>query len=194
MKLQQSDRVDLGRRGISQAEVARQLRFFARPPAWVTLDGPCTAGDGITQVGVGDAARFTRTFEAARLMGRCAKFVPASGVASRMFTALISARDRVNPMTRDALVLAADAGDADARQALVFGENIQRFAFFPSLASAMADAGLDATTLAASGSYAQLVEYLVDGVGLGYAARPKGLLDFHVTAGESRTPLEEHLI
>ena len=194
MILQRSDRVDLARRGIGQAEVARQLGFFARPPAWVTLDGPCTPGDGITQIGVGDAARFTRAFEAARLVGRCGKFVPASGAANRMFTALISARDRVNPMTRDALVLAAEAGDADARQALVFGENVQRFAFFPSLASAMADAGLDATTLAASGSYTQLVEYLVDGIGLGYAARPKGLLDFHVTAGESRTPLEEHLI
>ena len=128
------------------------------------------------------------------MAGRCAKFVPASGAASRMFTALISARGRVDPMTRDALALAAEAGDDDARQALAFGDNIRRFAFFPALAAAMGDAGLDATSLADRGVYGPLVEYLVGSVGLGYAARPKGLLDFHVCGDGSRTPLEAHLI
>jgi hypothetical protein len=97
-------------------------------------------------------------------------------------------------MTRDGLAQAAEAGDADARDARFFGENVERFAFFPALAAAMQDAGLDARALAAAGRYDQLVDYLVGDVGLGYAARPKGLLAFHVCGTGSRTALQAHLV
>jgi hypothetical protein len=97
-------------------------------------------------------------------------------------------------MTHDGLALAARAGDDDAADALFFGENVERFAFFAELAAVMQDAGLDARALARAGRYDQLVDYLVDDIGLGYAARPKGLLAFHVSDTGSRTALQAHLV
>ena len=192
--MRQRDEADLMARGITEAELARHLRFFARPPAWVPLDRPCGVGDGIRQIGVAEAARYGDVFDEARRAGRCMTFVPASGAASRMFSGLTNARARVDPMTRDALAVASARGDAEARDALAFGENVERFPFFSVLAAVMADAGLDAQALASAGRYDELVEYLVGDAGLAYAARPKGLLPFHVSGGECRTALEAHLV
>lgn len=194
MSTRELDQADLARRGIAESELARQLRCFARPRAWVKLEKPCRPGDGIRQMEPGEASACEQAFDDARLAGRCMTFVPASGAASRMFSGLRRARARVSPMTRDGLALAARAGDVDATDALFFGENVERFAFFPALAAVMRDAGLDARALADAGRYDQLVEYLVGDVGLGYAARPKGLLAFHVDGTGSRTALQSHLV
>ena len=194
MTRRELDQADLARRGITESELARQLGCFARPLAWVRLEQPCRPGDGIRQLRPDEVARCERAFDAARLDGRCMTFVPASGAASRMFSGLNRARARVRPMTRDGLAQAARAGDADASDALFFGANVERFAFFPALAAAMQDAGFDARALAAAGRYDQLVDYLVGDVGLGYAARPKGLLAFHVSDSGSRTALQAHLV
>ena len=194
MRVREVDRADLAARGIAEAELVRQLGFFARPPGWVPLDRPCGVGDGITQLGLAEAARYGDAFDEGRLAGRCTIFVPASGAASRMFSGLVSARARVDPMTRDALSSAARGGDAGAQGALDFGENLERFPFFPLLAAVMSDAGLDVHALAAAGHYRPFVDYLIGDAGLGYAARPKGLLPFHVSGTGSRTALEAHLV
>ncbi len=189
-----SDRADLDRRGLNEAELARQLRLFADPPPPITLDRPCRLGDGIAQIDPGVADDYVRAHEAAQCNGRCQKFVPASGAATRMFQTLLNLRARFPSLTATALSRATDTGDDDARDVLAFVTQLDRFAFFPALARTLATRGLDADALVDNGTYDELVSGLLDDSGLGYAALPKGLLDFHRSAGDIRTPFEEQLL
>ena len=110
-----------------------------------------------------------------------------------MFKALLSVGTRMSP-TREVLARAAESGDAEAGEALAFGANIKQFAFFPALAETMAEVGSNAEALAGSGQFGDLIEYLVDIRGLGYAVLPKGLLHFHRVGDDVRTPFEEQLV
>ena len=189
-----SDRADLERRGISDAALTRQLRLFRAPPTPVTLARPCRLDDGIIRIDPDLAERYCLAHETAQRAGRCVKFVPASGAATRMFKALLSVRARLPALTQAVLSRAAGQGDRDARAALEFVTGLRRFAFFPSLAGTLAAAGLDAEALIAGGAYAPAIDCLLDEPGLGYAARPKGLLEFHRVADAVRTPFEEQLV
>ena len=191
--LRPADRADLERRGIGDAALTRQLRLFSDPPPAVALARPCRLDDGIIRIDAARAERYCLAHADAQSAGRCMKFVPASGAATRMFKALLSVRARLPALTRTALSRAAAPGDGDARAAFEFVNGLHRFAFFPALARAMAAAGLDAEAECAGGTYDRVVACLLDEPGLGYAARPKGLLDFHRTGDVVRTPFEEQL-
>lgn len=182
--LDQADRAQLAALGISEEEVARQLRLFAEPPPAPVLDRPCTIGDGIVRLD--DAARRAAelAYERAVADDRLLKFVPASGAASRMCQALLAVRKGDGPLTRAALERCEAAGDRDAREALIFVDNLSRFAFADALA-AFRGRGDDVTGLLAA---------LLDGDGLNYAAQPKGLVAFHRYPDGSRTAFEEHLV
>jgi hypothetical protein len=180
----QADRAQLAALGISEAEVARQLRLFAEPPPAAVLDRPCTIGDGIAVLDAATRQSALRAYERAAAQGRVLKFVPASGAATRMFQSLMSVRGGAPPLTRDGLERRAAAGDANAREVLTFADNLPRFAFAAALRAA-ADGHGDLTHLLAA---------LLDADGLDYAALPKGLLLFHRYPDGSRTAFEEHLV
>src|SRR5690349_10746548 len=104
------------KRGASPEELERQLALFRRPPEPVLLDRPATAGDGILRLdGSQDESLAARASRAAA-EGRIARFVPASGAASRMFKALSTVLN-AGLLTRDALRAKAASGDADAEEA-----------------------------------------------------------------------------
>ena len=189
-----ADRADLERRGISDAALIRQLRLFSDPPPAVTLARPCRLDDGIVRFDPARAERYYLAHADAQRGGRCMKFVPASGAATRMFKALLSVRARLPALTRTALSHAAGQGDGDARAALEFVNGLHRFAFFPAVSRTLAANGLDAEAQIAGGAYDALISCLLDEPGLGCAARPKGLLDFHRTGDVVRTPFEEQLV
>lgn len=83
--LKPSDTKDLESHGIAPEEARRQLALLAHPPAPRELLRPCTPGDGILIVEETWQASFVENFKHAAAAGRVAKFVPASGAASRMF-------------------------------------------------------------------------------------------------------------
>jgi hypothetical protein len=179
-----ADRVQLAALGISEEEVARQVRLFTEPPPAPRLDRPCTTGDGIAVLDQAARQAAVQAYEHAAAQGRLLKFVPASGAATRMFQSLLTVRNASGELSRNALERRAAAGDADAREVLTFADNLPRFAFAEALAAAAGGRGELADVLAA----------LLDADGLDYAARPKGLLLFHRYPDGSRTAFEEHLV
>src|SRR6478752_2935972 len=85
------DLAQLESHGVPEAEARRQLQLLANPPAAMKLVRPCTVGDGVLRL---DAAAQTEAERlGAELLGkaRAARFVPASGAATRMFKELLAA-------------------------------------------------------------------------------------------------------
>ncbi len=181
-------------RGISESEARRQVALLSRPPAYAVLDRPCTIGDGIGAVPDEDLASLYGLHREAADEGRCSKFVPASGAASRMFGDLLHYRNAASPP--DAAVLEADirSGSREARALRTFIESVHDFAFAGDLARAVGRAGGDLDRLVGSGRYGPVLEGLLSEDGLDCSRLPKGLIPFHAYADGSRTPFEEHLV
>src|SRR5882672_3593328 len=154
----------LRERGISEDEANRQLALLAAPAAYVELVRPCRLEDGIETVPRERHQPLIRLHEEAARQGRCSKFVPASGAATRMFQDVLTGR-----------------GVA----ALL--EGIERLAFVDDVRAELAFRGYDLDVLRGAGSGAEVVDALLGADGLGYATIPKGLLPFHRYASGART-------
>ena len=190
----QADRAQLAELGICAEEVARQQRLFVDPPPATVLDRPCTIGDGITVLGDADRPAAFQAHARAAAAGRLLKFLPASGAATRMFQALLAARESDRSVSRSALERRAAAGDAAAREVLALADHLPRFAFADELAAVVVRQGHDLANLLARGDVGAVLSALLDPDGLDYARLPKGLLLFHRYADGNRTAFEEHLL
>ena len=175
-------------RGISPERAAGYLATFAAGMPYAALDRPCTRGDGITVLDDAELERLCRRGEEAAWAGRCTKFVPASGAATRMFQALRAARDRAS----DAAATADDLRDV-AEEPREFMNRLEEFAFYPDLEAKLEDKGMRLQPLRGAGRFREILDCLLEPAGLGYAGLPKGLIPFHRHPGECRTPVAEHL-
>lgn len=193
MKWTAADKKQIRKQGASTEAVQRQIRLFANPPPAPVLDRPATVGDGIRKLSASEVKSYAAKGKRSQARGRHMKFVPASGAASRMFQSLLALKQRGIPLTRSSVAQAA-ANDADAKQALVFIDYWDRFAFSDALRDAMRKRGLDANACAARGEFEPIIRHLLEPEGLGYAHLPKALILFHREGKEARTALEEHWV
>jgi hypothetical protein len=179
--LNDRDRAQIDRMGISAGELERQVALFRSPPPGARLVRCCQVGDGVRVVGDEEQPLLLETWAEASRAGRFTKFVPASGAASRMFKSLSAFLDGP-PGDADLL---AESGNADARDVVTFRDNLDRFAF-----------SVPATRSTATGDdpARALVRAVLAADGLALADKPKGLIPFHLAAGSPRTAFEEHLV
>ncbi len=189
----EDDRRQMQALGITEAEVREQLRTFEKSSYFMRLHRPCTVGDGIHRITDSEVKAYCQIQEQAAKEGRCQKFVPASGAASRMFQDLCQYHYLYPSHRREEILAQAQAGDPVAQAFIPFLEGLRRFAFFADLQEIMARKGIDMESLLQGGRHAELVPYLLTEAGLNYGALPKGLLKFHHHPSGSRTAFEEHL-
>jgi hypothetical protein len=167
-------------KGINVQEVLRQLEAFRRGAKPVRLIGPTRLGDGIVQIPLDEREALISLHEQAAKRGRMLKFVPASGVASRMFKDWYSWYQK---------------GDVDSAEgAIKFFEDIVKFAFYEDLRKVMALEGEDVERCIHEGRCADILEFILTPRGLNYAWLSKALLKFHIYPEQTRTALEEHLV
>lgn len=159
--------------GISPAEVQRQLELFRRPPPPARLLGPCILGDGIVRLTETEQERFIERWQTVARRRGLAKFVPASGAATRMFKDLTASASPTEARANSAAERLVDA--------------LPRFAFSERLAGTLDDSG--ATPVQAEA----VVRALLGPAGLGYGAAPKGLILFHRYPGGPRTAMEDQI-
>jgi hypothetical protein len=166
-------------RGITEPEARRQAALLASPPAPVRLSRPCVVGDGILRLdAAAQAAAEARGAELLRA-SKAAKFVPASGAATRMFKDLLAALDQAATMPPPVVAELLKQPD--------------RFAFYAAWKEALGDRDDKAFNLRlANGGWREALKALLFRPGLDYAALPKAFLDFHIHEGRVRTALEEH--
>ena len=164
-------------RGSSVQTVEQQVERFKQGFPWMKIVAPATPERGIQVLDEAAVEAAAKYYDGAAINGKC-KFVPASGAASRMFKDLFSGLD----------ALKAGKELADDAPAAKFVDQIQSFAFYtPELFG-------EQTCKCPEYRQSVLSKTLTD-EGLGYGAKPKGVLKFHkYSDGEIRTAFAEHLI
>lgn len=182
---EKSDLDQLAAKGIAPETVEAQLRRFATGFPFLRLSDSARPGKGILILGEADEADALACWE--RYLaegGDVAKFVPASGAASRMFKALYAF---VNSG-------AETAGPGTPVAALI--DNLDRLPFAEELDVACRTLyGKDARELSSEGRHKDIVSAIISDKGMNYGELPKALLAFHrYPDGTTRTPLEEHLM
>jgi hypothetical protein len=188
MRFTESDLTQIRAHGLDADAVTGQLARFASGFSPLHLDRACTPGDGITRISDGEATALIAASDTAAAAGRVAKFVPASGAASRMFKDLMAiAADPEG----DARI--ADTADTGAAAARVFLARLDDFAFIGALGEVLAARGEDLGTLRAAGGGCRIITAALGPDGLDMARLPKGLLAFHQHADCPHTAAADHL-
>ena len=163
----QNDIAQIEARGLSLAEVERQIENFRNGFPALPVRRAASVGDGILRLDDEALKLAEERYEAKRGELRTVKFVPASGAATRMFKELF---EYVNDDKRtpgiDKLIV-----------------NLEKFAFFPELAKYLKPQIDDKDVVR---------NIIIDG--LEYGAKPKGLVTFHAYKEGNRKPVEEHLV
>lgn len=170
--------------GLTKEQAESQMARFATGFPYLKLAASATVGNGIQ--------RLTPDEEQAAILrwqqylvdgGEVAKFVPASGAASRMFKALYAFADG------DEMTAKADSPVGQLLAAL------DKLPFIAELDAACNNLyGANAAALYADGRHRDIVKAIISPDGMNYGSLPKGLLTFHKYADyTTRTPLEEHL-
>lgn len=172
--LTETDKLDLAKRGKTAEETEQQLAMIARGFAPAAVRRAATVGDGIARLTEEETAALASEYDSRLANGLAvAKFVPASGAASRMFKPLHQ----------------YNGAEADSKTKMeseepwnTFFGRLNDFAFADQLEALSPKSNADRVAL------------LLNDNGLAYGSHPKGLVAFHKYAdGTVRTAAEEHL-
>jgi hypothetical protein len=189
----EAQKAQLRERGISEDEARRQLALLDAKAAYAEIDRPCRLEDGIEAIPPERQEELILLHEESARQGRCSKFVPASGAATRMFQDLLACRAERGALDRGWLDAACARGRGEAVALRAFVEGLPQFALAGALDATLRARG-GSLMASAAGPYRPLLDALLDDDGLGYARRAKGLLPFHAAADGARTAFDEHLI
>lgn len=179
--------------GISEESVRAQWHRLEKGIPYVQLEEACSIGNGITSIAESEFDELLALHRTASEEGRCSKFVPASGAASRMFGAPITLYHHHHTLHRSDIEKLASS-DSMHRDVLHLMDHLRQFAFFEALEKSLMEHGHSCEKLLESGEYGLLLKHLLYEPGLNYAHAPKALLQFHRYDDHVRTALEEHLV
>lgn len=163
----QQDIAQIEARGLSVAEVEKQINNFRNGFPYLPVVRAAAGGDGVKQLTDDQKNEAKALYETNLDKLRTIKFVPASGAATRMFKELF---EYVNDDKRTAGI-----------DKLI--TNLEKFAFFAELAKYLTPQIDDK----------DVVRHIIIN-GLEYGSKPKGLVTFHAYKDGARKPVEEHLV
>ncbi len=179
----EQDRIQLGKKGITEQQLEYQLGCFKTGFPFLKLYAAASVGKGISLPSESERKELVNLWDEYRGEEgvKIVKFVPASGAASRIFKNLFA-------------FLEADYSEPKTDFEHKFFDNIRYFAFYDELDKVcreVSNAGV--AELQKAGNYKAIIKNLLDEEGLGYGFKPKGTLLFHSYPSGARTPVEEHL-
>ena len=184
------DFLQIKSRQLSVQDLAVQLGHFKKGIARANLDRPATTADGIASLSESDYDHYAAFFDSARHKMRIAKFVPASGAASRMFKFLSEFLRHFNP---DDETLNSYINRKGAHNLSVFLAGMEKFPFYEHLMHEMQLRHPDFKTLPAQIRHYAAIHFMLSPDGWNFCNLPKGVLPFHKYDGRVVTAVEEHL-
>lgn len=163
----EQDLKQIAAHGLTVEAVERQIENFRRGFPSLQVVSAASPADGIVVLTAEQAAEYAAKYEGRDASVTVAKFVPASGAATRMFKELF---EFVNE-------------DKRGKGIDTLLQNIEKFAFYPELKQVVADFTDEKAVVSA-----------IIKQGLGYGSLPKGLVTFHAYENGARKAVEEHLV
>ena len=163
----EQDLKQIAAHGLTVEAVERQIENFRRGFPSLQVVSAASPADGIVVLTAEQAAAYAAKYEGRDASVTVAKFVPASGAATRMFKELF---EFVNE-------------DKRGKGIDTLLQNIEKFAFYPELKEVVADFSDEKAVVSA-----------IIKEGLGYGSLPKGLVTFHSYENGARKAVEEHLV
>ena len=163
----EQDLKQIAAHGLTVEAVERQIENFRRGFPSLQVVSAASPADGIVVLTAERAAAYAAKYEGRDASVTVAKFVPASGAATRMFKELF---EFVNE-------------DKRGKGIDTLLQNIEKFAFYPELKEVVADFSDEKAVVSA-----------IIKQGLGYGSLPKGLVTFHSYENGARKAVEEHLV
>lgn len=179
----EKDQSQLKAHGLSVETAESQMRRFSEGFPYLTLGGSATKGQGILVLDpISEGAAITRWRQFLTDGGEVAKFVPASGAASRMFKALFAFVDGKEEKAAEGSPVAKLLAGLDS------------LPFLAELTEATKKLyDLTPQELMEAGRQKDIIRAIIAPEGLNYGSLPKAMLTFHRYEDHTRTPLEEHL-
>ncbi len=181
------DQQQITERGGNLPEILCQISHFKKGFPYLNIVSAAGIGHGITRLTEKESAGMVSYYESCLGKGVTpVKFIPASGAASRMFQSLFSFQEQALTDDEAELLLAQEQQHSVRK----FFDQLFKFAFYPEICDKLGSLNDTAGKM----RYVEILRALLSQEGLNYGFLPKGLLDFHMYAGVSRTPAEEHLV
>ena len=163
----EKDLQQIAAHGLTLEAVEHQIENFRRGFPSLQVVSAASPSDGITILTAEQATDYAAKFDNRDASVTVAKFVPASGAATRMFKELF---EFVNE-------------DKRGKGIDTLLQNIEKFAFYPELKEVVSDFSDEKAVVSA-----------IIKQGLGYGSLPKGLVTFHSYSNGARKAVEEHLV
>ena len=184
--LSSDDRKQIAAKGVSEEIVIEQLSRFKKGFAPLKISSSAKVGSGILRLSREQTQRSIDIYENASV--EVAKFVPASGAASRMFKLLYTLLEDFDGTPET--IASIDQDENLSR----FFEELDQFAFYEELKTSYKKHNNDSIENGISEKkYDKVVDSLLNSVGLDYGNLPKGLLSFHRYPSSVRTAAEEQI-
>lgn len=163
----EKDLKQIAAHGLTVEAVEHQIENFRKGFPSLQVVSAASPADGITILTAEQAEAYVAKFDNRDSSVTVAKFVPASGAATRMFKELF---EFVNE-------------DKRGKGIDTLLQNIEKFAFYPELKEVVSDFSDEKAVVSA-----------IIKQGLGYGSLPKGLVTFHSYSDGARKAVEEHLV
>lgn len=182
IKFSNKDIEQINAHGLSESVVLECLERFSLgfPPTKIVR--AATLGDGIVSMDEEKKEKYAAFFDENVQNLKTAKFVPASGAASRMFKDLYEYAESENETL------------SDFPQAKKLIDNVYRFAFAEKLDEVLKSQGTSLEECLAKGENKRIIKNILYPEGLDYGRNPKALILFHRYDDSVRTSIEEHLV
>jgi hypothetical protein len=167
--------------GLNIEAVQEQIEEFKTGFPFAKLIAPATEDEGIEVLHPKQIAAFVAEFDSRAIDYTIAKFVPASGAATRMFKELYRAIE----------LLKTDSNSQLPNSVVAFFDQIHQFAFSEQLNAVLPQKNL--AELCQNKQYLPVLEALLGDNGLNYGEKPKAFIHFHRYATVVRTALDEQI-
>ncbi len=187
MKFTDKDLQLFGTKNISVEQIEEQIQNFKTGFPFMDIIKAATVGDGILRLTEQQKLEYIGEYEKALKNIQVAKFVPASGAASRMFKNLF---EFVNNEENQSIQNSQMLKNKGFNFIYDFFKNLSYFAFYNDFIQILAEKQVDIEKT----SIAAIIDLLLSEEGLNYGNLPKGLLKFHNYPEDSRTSMEEHWV
>ena len=185
MDYSKNDLTQFETKGISLEQIEKQIANFKNGFPYMDIIKAATVDDGLVKPSEQEKNTYIADYEKALKNIQVAKFVPASGAASRMFKDLF---EFVNNDKAANITTSTELEKKGFDFTSKFFKSLSSFAFLDDFVKVLTKKNVDV----AKSSISSIVELFLSEEGLNYGNLPKGMLKFHNYTEGARTSMEEH--